>query len=182
MSEANSETARAKQARKRSKITSEQRRRYNWSVKAVEYRKRNRDRILLQAIWHGIIDRCTKESSGKYHRYGGRGITVCARWRESFEDFAEDMGPRPPGYTVERKDNNGPYSPDNCIWATRQAQARNRTTNSMIEHDGRSLTVAEWSEITGLSRTVIEHRIAAGWSIREALETPILKLRRKVRR
>lgn len=120
--------------------------------------------------WVCMKMRCNNKNTKGYDRYGGRGITVCDRWQNSFLDFLQDMGPRPgQDYSIERVENNKNYEPGNCRWATRIEQANNRRANTILEFNGRRLTISQWSAITGLHRCAIHYRINHGWTVERAL-------------
>lgn len=121
--------------------------------------------------------RCEKTYHPHYADYGGRGIKVCDRWK-SFENFLADMGERPEGMTLERREGDRDYEPGNCKWATRTEQQCNRRNNSLIEWNGERLPVAEWSRRTGIKAVTLYHRIARGWSA-EATLTATPMARRK---
>jgi hypothetical protein len=121
--------------------------------------------------WLSMRQRCESPGDPSYHRYGGRGIRVCDRWG-SFETFLADMGERPPGKTLDRKDVDGPYEPGNCRWATGSEQALNRRSNRLISYAGQTLRLAEWSKKTGLKRSAIAERLRRGWTIHDALTVP----------
>lgn len=123
-------------------------------------------------VWSHMIDRCHNQNCDQYKHYGGRGITVDPRWLE-FENFYADMGERPALMTLERIDNDKGYSKDNCMWATRKQQARNTRTNRLITFNGRTQTLVEWSEETGLNYKTLDTRLTNGWSIERALTTPL---------
>ena len=121
-----------------------------------------------------MIERCENSENRDFRIYGARGISVCERWRDSFENFLADMGPKPsPHHSIDRIDNNGNYEPSNVRWATRQDQARNRHTNHMLTHGGTVACIAEWSERTGIHKNVIWVRVALlGWPVERALNEP----------
>lgn len=113
--------------------------------------------------WGNMKKRCQGPGNSHYHRYGGRGIRVCDRWATSFENFLADMGEAPPGLSVERKDNNGHYSPENCVWATAEQQGRNKSTNHIIIVDGVAKTLGEWCKQYSLNYSAVINRQKHGW-------------------
>lgn len=129
--------------------------------------------------WEGMKFRCENPNSREYAVYGGRGIKVCERWQK-FENFLEDMGKRPKGKTLDRIDVDGNYEPSNCRWATPKEQARNRRNNTLITYNGKTQTLVEWEEETGIYSGTISMRIKQyGWSVEKALTTPSKIPRRK---
>jgi hypothetical protein len=104
--------------------------------------------------------------------YGGRGIKVCERWAD-YANFLKDMGIKPLNSSIDRIDNDGDYSPENCRWATAKEQARNRRTCVSIEHNGTSRTLIEWAEFLNLSYDAFKNRLRRGWSIDRIIETPM---------
>jgi|SRR5580692_9707464 hypothetical protein len=126
--------------------------------------------------WGAMIQRCYNASGTGYHKYGGRGIKVCERWRNSFSAFYEDMGERPSRqHSLDRIDNNSDYEPGNCKWSTAKEQARNRRSSMILEAFGRKQTLAAWGEEFGVTGRLIGERLLRGWSAEKAISTPPLK-------
>ena len=122
--------------------------------------------------WTGAKGRCHNEQDAKYEYYGGRGISVCKRW-DTFEQFLKDMGNRPTQkHSIDRIDNDGDYTPENCRWATMKEQCRNRRSNHLLTYDGETLCITEWEEKMGVSRGLIRGRVFAGWGIEDAITRP----------
>lgn len=126
-------------------------------------------------MWRGMHNRCYNANQKSYLHYGGRGIFVDQRWhgREGFENFLLDMGEKPEEATLERIDNDGPYSPNNCRWATKAEQASNKRNNRWITVNGQTMTLAQWARQLGCSPSNILHRLSSGMSEEQAVTTPI---------
>lgn len=123
--------------------------------------------------------RCDLPTVRCYPNYGGRGIYVCERWHK-FENFYADMGPRPStDHQIDRIDNDGPYSPENCRWATRIENMSHRRTSRLLTFEGETMSLAEWSRRVGLTTYCIFYRLdKMGWSVEQALTTPSLRPRK----
>ena len=119
------------------------------------------------AIWHDMHRRCSDKKNKSFPFYGGRGITVCDRWNK-FENFILDLG-FANGQTLERSNNDIGYCPENCLWASRLEQSRNRRSSHIIEFEGESLCISAWAERVGLKRDTLKRRIYLGWTIHRAL-------------
>jgi len=125
-------------------------------------------------VWESMLTRCRNPRHHTYPAYGGRGITVCERWF-SFDNFYEDMGPRPEGYWIERRDNNGNYEPGNCHWASPSDQNDNKSNNFMVEFRGETLSLRR---VHKLAKSPVEYRIVytrvahLGWDVERALMKP----------
>lgn len=119
--------------------------------------------------WQAMRNRCCNPNDIRWHRYGGRGISVCDRWLNSFENFLSDMGEKPDGMTLDRVDNDGNYEPDNCRWATSKTQGRSNYKARMITAFGKSKLLVDWANETGIKRETISRRLNSGWDAERAL-------------
>lgn len=128
--------------------------------------------------WFNAKRRCRDPRTRAYPTYGGRGIEFDPRW-DRYEDFLRDMGVCPEGLSLDRINNDGPYSPENCRWATPTEQQRNTRKTVILEFKGRTRPMAELAAEHSIDRRIVNLRIKAGWSIERALtQTPIKKPRK----
>ena len=143
------------------------------------YRKSNNKKhgmseTRLFHCWTAMKARCRDKNLKAYKNYGGRGIKVCDEWEHDFTAFynwSMDNGYKD-DLTIDRKDVNGNYCPENCRWITKEEQARNKRTNRYIEYNGETKTIAEWARIAGIERSVLRGRIDRGWTMKKAMSTP----------
>jgi hypothetical protein len=123
--------------------------------------------------WMHMLSRCYNPNMHAYAEYGGRGIQVCDRWRESFPAFLADMGHRPAGTSLDRyPDKNGNYELENCRWASQTEQSRNTRANRIVEFRGRDTPLSEAAALAGIADNVVRARLRWGWSVNDALTTP----------
>lgn len=127
----------------------------------------------LHKIWRGMLGRCNADLENQHPRYAGRGIRVCSEWSryEAFKAWAEATG-YSEGLTIERNDNDGDYTPENCRWVLKAEQAKNRRTSRRITHEGKTMILQDWSRETGLEASTILYRLRAGWTTERALTVP----------
>ena len=147
----------------------------------------------LYRRYRTMVERCENPRNAKFPRYGGRGITVCARWRAAFEAWRADMGEPPPGATIERRENDAGYwcghceeclrlaRPANCRWANAVEQGRNKRNNRMMTFGGETLCVSEWAARLNVSMGTLWSRLDRGMSDAETLTRPFRKLATRTR-
>lgn len=122
--------------------------------------------------WCSMNQRCTNPNASAFKYYGGRGITVCERWLHSFENFLSDMGEKPSlKHSIERRDVNGEYNPENCYWATPVEQARNKRNNRLLTYNGETRCLTGWADIIGISVSGLHGRLVK-WTLAMALGSP----------
>ena len=123
-------------------------------------------------VWRGMRQRCYSKTPGqRYRKWGGRGVIICPQWKNDFQQFLADVGPRPsPQHSIDRYPNNaGNYEPGNCRWATRKEQQRNLRTTVFVEFEGKRVPLIELVEKAGIARHVVRRRLNSGWSLEDAL-------------
>lgn len=126
----------------------------------------------IYRIWAGMIARCTNKNAPRYKDWGGRGITVCEKWR-TFQGFYEDMkGGYADNLSIDRIDNDKNYCKENCRWATKEEQANNTSQNRYINYNGRTLTLTQLCAELNLSYKAVHHRLQRGMQLEEALTKP----------
>lgn len=112
--------------------------------------------------WRGMRNRCNNPNASGYHNYGGKGIKICIRWRVSFKAFLEDMGGRPEGKTIDRIENKGNYTKDNCRWATDEEQAFNCSKTKLLLYKGKIYSVPKLAKIFNIPYRTMRRRIRNG--------------------
>ena len=145
-----------------------------WGRSRLEARvTHNQSNTRLYKRWKGMIARCENPHHIEFHNYGARGIRVCERWRTSFMAFVEDMGAPQPGMSLERLDVNGPYTPDNCVWASPRTQANNQRHNRLLTFHGLTQNVTQWAQFLGMSTETLAYRLRTWNDVARALSTPV---------
>lgn len=141
-------------------------------------RKHGGNGTKLYLVWGDMKTRCNNPKSVPYKDYGARGITVCPEWRNSFENFRNwaFANGYQEGLTLDRIDNDGPYSPENCRWTTMKEQCNNRRSNHFLTYNGETHTLSQWAELRGMSLATLRERLFVHhWSVDKALNTPVRK-------
>lgn len=150
---------------------------YNLEMSSLKNSKHKQYKTRLYRIWRGMVARCKYKYPNRFIHYSGKGIKVCSEWEKDFNAFAEWANQN--GYTdkltIDRKDNNGDYTPENCRWVDYHTQACNRGNNHLLTYKGETKTLTEWAEEYDIDYTIIKDRIKLGWDVEKAITTPKMK-------
>lgn len=138
-----------------------------------KYTKHGMSRSLLWAVWHAMQQRCTNQNLKAFPNYGGRGIQICADWNDfgTFKEWALSAGYQQ-GLSLERINNDGPYAPGNCRWASMLEQAQNTRRTRLVTVAGKTQSVRQWAREMGLAPSTPYYRVKVGWPIELAVSTP----------
>ena len=148
---------------------------YQHDKRMENFTKHNLCNTPTYTTWDSMIQRCTNHNNTNYPRYGGRGITVCDKWL-SFEGFIEEMGLRPPKFTLDRIDYNKGYYKENCRWISMKRQANNTSKNVNITYNGETHTVSEWAEKLHINRNTLNNRLfRSKWSVKDAFTKEVAR-------
>jgi len=135
------------------------------------------DKTTLYSIWANLKQRCSDPGATSWQYYGAKGVQVT--WA-NFDEFLRDMQDGwKPGLSIGRRDNNGPYSKENCRWETSKEQTRNYSRNVFLEFNGKRMVAADWADFLKMNRMTLYRRLWAGWPVEEALTTPVATRCRK---
>lgn len=145
---------------------------YKHGCTYISERNASNPRWKAHYTWLGMKSRCNNPKNKQYADWGGRGITYDPSWQD-FEVFIRDMGLPSSGTTLDRKNNDGNYCKENCQWATRAVQNRNKRSNRYLEFNGERHLVVEWAEILGVKHRLLRVRLNRGWSVERTLATPV---------
>lgn len=148
-----------------------------YRIKTIKdrFKTHGKTRTPIYRVWRGMKVRCYDPNMVEYYRYGGRGITVCDEWKDSFEAFYRDMGDLPfPKAQIDRIDNDKGYYKENCRWVTPSENCRNKSNNIILTYNGESMCMHAWSERMGWNESVIRRRVRIlGWDTERALTEPL---------
>lgn len=144
--------------------------------------KHGQEGTRIYKLWATMKKRCVNPNDVAYKNYGGRGIKICDEWLDfsNFYEWAMNNGYEDT-LTIERKDVNGNYCPENCKWATMKEQSNNKRNNHYLEYNGEIKTISQWADKLGISKSTISSRIELGWSTEDILTKPVKQYKRKVK-
>lgn len=128
------------------------------------------------AIWSSMKQRCCNPKCHEFENYGGRGITVCSAWNDSFLAFLSDVGSKPENSSLDRIDNNLGYSKENCRWVTSREQNRNKRVNRILTLNGETLCLSDWANRIGIHHQTLRNRLRRGWTLEESLSLPRIQM------